>query len=223
MCHSDHCFIPADGPHFPLSHEHFEKWGAAWVSFISLLCVELTWICQLRSESNANIDKPPHISLFDPVSPQSLAAKSPLLQARLNAMAKGQPMPATATAPQAAVAVPVINVVMPNDLFGILRPGFPPAPGPQHLFPAIQQPIPASQPLIPHHLQPGIKLDIGTFCLSHGLSADILEKFRENAYTGTQAFRYIDVQELKDLGFKPGEIVDLKEAVLEWAVPKLPA
>jgi hypothetical protein len=45
------------------------------------------------------------------------------------------------------------------------------------------------------------------------LPADILEKFRENAYTGTQAFWYIDVQELKDLSFKPGEIVDLKEAL----------
>ena len=30
-CHSEHCFIPAEGPHFALSHTHFEKWGAAIV------------------------------------------------------------------------------------------------------------------------------------------------------------------------------------------------
>ena len=33
-CHSDHCFVPAEGPHFPLGHEHFEKWAAAWVSSV---------------------------------------------------------------------------------------------------------------------------------------------------------------------------------------------
>jgi hypothetical protein len=78
--------------------------------------------------------------------------------------------------------------------------------------------MPSSQSLIPPHLQPGIKQDITTFCQAHGLSKQVLEKFRAHAYTGMQAFRYIDVQELKELGFKPGEIVDLKEAVLEWAV-----
>ena len=130
--------------------------------------------------------------------------KSPLLQARLNAMANKGP------------AAPVINcnVVMPNDMFGFLRP----APAPP-LVPTFQPPAPGPQALIPPDLQPGIKQDIATFCRTHGLSEEVLEKFRAHAYTGTQAFRYISVQELKDLGFKPGEIVDLKEAVLEWAIP----
>jgi hypothetical protein len=121
---------------------------------------------------------------------------------------------------QPGSAAPVINVVMPNDMFGFLRPG--PAPPP---LPALQPPMSALQPLalglqalIPPDLQPGVKQDIGTFCRTHGLSEEILEKFRMHAYTGTQAFRYINIQELKDLGFKPGEIVDLKEAILEWAV-----
>jgi len=42
------------------------------------------------------------------------------------------------------------------------------------------------------------------------LSDEVLEKFN------IPAPRHSD--ELKDLGFKPGEIVDLKEAILEWAV-----
>ena len=32
-CKSDFCFIPAEGPHFPLGHGHFEKWAAAIVCF----------------------------------------------------------------------------------------------------------------------------------------------------------------------------------------------
>ena len=30
-CHSEHCYISADGPHFPLSHDHFDKWASAMV------------------------------------------------------------------------------------------------------------------------------------------------------------------------------------------------
>lgn len=30
-CSSEFCFIPADGPHFALSHDHVEKWAAAIV------------------------------------------------------------------------------------------------------------------------------------------------------------------------------------------------
>ena len=39
MCHSEHCFIPAEGPHFTLSHTHFEKWGAAIVHSLDLFTV----------------------------------------------------------------------------------------------------------------------------------------------------------------------------------------
>ena len=34
------------------------------------------------------------------------------------------------------------------------------------------------------------QVDIDTFCLVHGLSNNILEKFRKHAYTGTQVFCY---------------------------------
>jgi len=30
-CRSEHCYVPADGPHFPLSHDHFDKWASAMV------------------------------------------------------------------------------------------------------------------------------------------------------------------------------------------------
>ncbi|KAG6894151.1 hypothetical protein C0992_007313 [Termitomyces sp. T32_za158] len=186
MCHSEHCFVPAVGPHLPLSHEMVEKWAAAW----------------LRDETLASLDTPPHIALFDEVSPLTLGQKSPILQARLNNMVKNS-LPPQPLLPSA----PVVNVVMPNDMFGFLRPAAPSVP---------MQPI-QSTTLLPSHLVPGPKLDISTFCHSYDLSDNILKKLKNHAYTGTQAFRHIDVSELKDMGFLPGEIVDLKEAVIEWA------
>ena len=42
----------------------------------------------------------------------------------------------------------------------------------------------------------------------------------DNAYTVTHAFAYMETAELREMGFKAGEIVDLKEAVKEWAVPR---
>jgi len=32
-CHSEVCFVPAEGPHFALSHDLTEKWAAAMVRF----------------------------------------------------------------------------------------------------------------------------------------------------------------------------------------------
>jgi hypothetical protein len=99
-------------------------------------------------------------------------------QAHLNAMAnKGQ----------SGLAAPVINVVMPNDMFGFLHPA--PALSPLPVPPtAVPQPPAGLQPLIPPDLQPGSKQDIAIFCCTYGLSDEVLAKFRAHAYTGTQAF-----------------------------------
>jgi hypothetical protein len=77
--------------------------------------------------------------------------------------------------------------------------GLSPAPQlPFHVQRDALQQLNSSQPLIPHNLRPGVKRleqDIGMFCLMHGLSNDILERFREHTYTGTQAFRHISVED----------------------------
>ena len=49
------------------------------------------------------------------------------------------------------------------------------------------------------------------------LSEDTYCHLDENKYSGTQAFAHMESSELHKLGFKPGKIVDLKEAVKEWA------
>ncbi|KAG6847329.1 hypothetical protein H0H93_008788, partial [Arthromyces matolae] len=194
-CHSEHCFVPAVGPHVPLSHEMFEKWAAAW----------------LRDESLASIDTPPNIALFDDAAPHALAKKSPILQARVNNMMKNAAAPPS--------SAPVVNVVMPNDMFNFLRPAAT-APAPVPLHEAALPAVPlASKTLLPPNCFPGLRLDMTQFCQAYRLSDQILKKFQDHAYTGTHAFRYIEMSDLNAMGFLPGEIVDLREAVAEWADP----
>lgn len=107
-------------------------------------------------------------------------------------------------------AAPVINVVLPNNLYG------------QYPPPALPPPIPAPQMtgLIPATHEPGSRLDMATFCAVFRLSDAISHRLTDNAYTATHAFAHMEPAELREMGFKAGEIVDLKEAVKEWAVPR---
>jgi hypothetical protein len=143
------------------------------------------------------------MNLFDAVSAHAIASKSPILQARINQMNRDK-------APQPPAA-PVVNVVLPNNLYG------------QYPPPVLPLPIPVLQAtgLIPATHEPGSKLDIATFCAIFGLSNAIYERLTENAYTATHAFAHMETTELREMGFKAGEIVDLKEAVKEWAVPRV--
>ncbi|EDR06534.1 uncharacterized protein LACBIDRAFT_300030 [Laccaria bicolor S238N-H82] len=137
-CKSDFCFIPAEGPHFPLGHGHFEKWAAAI----------------LRSDDLASMEKLPNILLFDPDSSHTAVSKSPLLQARLNAISKEKALPL----PQAAL---VVNVVLPNDMFN-------PYQHPRPLAPASQM-----TGLIPSTHTTGPRMSMEQFCSIFALSQDI--------------------------------------------------
>ena len=73
--------------------------------------------------------------------------------------------------------------------------------------------------LIPSTHTTGPQMSMEQFCSISALSQDIFRRLDDNKYSGTQAFAQ-EASELWELGFKPGEIVDLKEAVLEWALSK---
>jgi hypothetical protein len=144
------------------------------------------------------MEKPLNILLFDPVSSHTAVSKSPLLQAHLNAISKEKALPL----PPAA---PVVNVILPNDMFNPY----------QHLrllAPALQ-----ITGLIPFTHSTGPRMSMEQFCSIFALSDDIFRRLDNNKYSGTQAFAHMEASKLRELGFKPGEIVDLKEAVLEWA------
>ena len=42
----------------------------------------------------------------------------------------------------------------------------------------------------------------------------------DNAITGTHAFSHITTDDFKAMGFKFGEIIDLKEAIVLWGYEK---
>jgi hypothetical protein len=148
------------------------------------------------------VEHPPNTREFDPVSAHTIVSKSPLLQARLNAMSK-----------ERGQIAPVVNVVLPNNFGGF----YPPGPGAPAAAPQVQAFAPmADSPLLPANLSVGPKMDIETFCSIYSLSDDLLRRFREHRVSGTHAFAHIGIKELKEMDFKIGEIVDVKEAVTEW-------
>ena len=74
--------------------------------------------------------------------------------------------------------------------------------------------------LIPSTHTTGPQMSMEQFCSIFTLSQDIFRRLDDNKYSGTQAFAHMEASELWEFGFKLGEIVDLKEAVLEWVLSK---
>jgi hypothetical protein len=106
---------------------------------------------------------------------------------------------------------PIINVVLPNNFAGY----------PTHAAsaggPATMPFTPAADsPLLTAILTEGSKMDIEMFCSIYSLSNDLLSRFQERRVSGTHAFAHISVKELKEMGFKIGEIIDVKEAIMNW-------
>ncbi|KAJ6505674.1 hypothetical protein C8R47DRAFT_1102179 [Mycena vitilis] len=191
-CGSEHCFVnPTDPEHFPLGHTHMESWGAA----------------MLKGPEFADVNKPPNNDLFDKLSPQALAARSPLLQRRLELNQK--------PAPQA----PQININFPAELATLLRPA--PAPlaaAPVLAAPPPPQPLPAANMLIPAHLAAGLSLSVDDFCRIYDLDDDICARFKKFKYKTTDTFVYIAMVQLATMEFMPGEIAELQVAIAKWGV-----
>ncbi|KAJ7024997.1 hypothetical protein C8F04DRAFT_1400862 [Mycena alexandri] len=189
-CGSDFCFVKPDGEgHFPLSHEHFNVWGVSW----------------LKGSNFADENKPPNDKLFDGISTDSLGARSPLLQRRLELQNQRNAPPAP--------SMPQITINLPD----MMRQQFQPPP-PLPLQPALPALTHESVPmLVPHPLVPGPKLDINVFCQNYNLDPEIAARFLEHKYRTTDSFRYIEVKELKELGFAAGEIAELRAAIAAWA------
>jgi hypothetical protein len=59
-------------------------------------------------------------------------------------------------------------------------------------------------------------MDLSAFSAIYGLPQNVYERLDENAITGTHAFAHMTPADLVTMGFKIGEIIDLKEAVRAW-------
>ncbi|KAF8230389.1 hypothetical protein L208DRAFT_1281992, partial [Tricholoma matsutake] len=110
----------------------------------------------LKGPQYATIDMPPNNALFDTLDPCTVAAKSPLLQCRLQFNT------------EAKAAQEIHNHInLPAELLGLFRP--PVLPGPlldTH----------ASTPmLLPPTFKPGQKMTIEDLCTQFSLSTKILD------------------------------------------------
>lgn len=130
---------------------------------------------------------------------KSIVSKSPLLQARINSMRKEK----GAQPANEPIQVHIYNQGQP----GGTQADAPPA-------------APQSNGLIPVTHFAGIRLDIEEFVEFYQLPSSFLRLFAENAITGTHAFSHITTDDLKAMGFKFGEIIDLKEAIMLWGNEK---
>jgi hypothetical protein len=95
---------------------------------------------------------------------------------------------------------PVINVVLPAN-FGL--------PLPVIARPQLQ----IDTGLVPSTLTGGPRMDINMFCVVYQLPDAILQHLRKKAITGTHVFSHIADRDLTGMGFKIGEVINLKEAV----------
>jgi len=126
-----------------------------------------------------------------------------VLQARLDAIVREK-------APPQQPPVPPINIILPSNY----------QPAPATLPATVPSGSATSGGLIPELHNEGPRIDMATFCAIYCIPDDIHQRLRENKITGTHAFSQITVTDLKDMGLKLGEIIDLKQAVKDWATPE---
>jgi hypothetical protein len=71
--------------------------------------------------------------------------------------------------------------------------------------------------LISHPRVPGPDLSIEDFCSQYHLDNDIHDRFKEHKFKRSGAFKFVEVDELKEMGFLRGEIAELKVAIGVWS------
>jgi hypothetical protein len=224
-CHSEHCFInPADSSHLPLSHPHFDVWGAAMVFFF-FLRFQFSYSNQLKGPDTATLQKPPSHHLFNALNNNQVGQANALLERRARLNAQSAPAPPVAPTMN-------FNLNIPAEVATFLRPQAPPGP-PAVDVPAatardpglVLQPLPVvsntlQSMLISSDRLPGPELSLADFCSKYGLTNGISQKLDENGYAGSHTFEYASWDEMRDAGLKSGEIAQLKHAIAKWSTAR---
>ncbi|KAF8173627.1 hypothetical protein BJ912DRAFT_802205, partial [Pholiota molesta] len=191
-CVGVYCFPDPDSDeHLPLNHERLDCWASA----------------MLKDDDSATLQKPPNHKLFD----MKRTALSPALQRRLdNQNQKNTPLA------QAPPPPSVINFNVSKDIADLFRHGStaPAPPGPAPLpAPLAANYVPADCPfLLAPARSPGLDMPLSAFCILYELGDAILKRLEDNCFTKSSALRFITIQELKDMGFRLGEIAALRVA-----------
>jgi hypothetical protein len=74
-----------------------------------------------------------------------------------------------------------------------------------------------TSPLLSPNCKPGPCLSINDFCLTYSLADEICMCLTKNGFSSSLALCLITVDDLKEMGFKMGEVAEIEEAVEAWA------
>lgn len=165
----------------------------------------------MKGEECATLSKPPNHKLFD----NHPSPVSPVLQRRLE-----NARTVAANAPSA----PVFNISIGKDFVDLLRP-----PTVPQVAPMAPMLLPAHVPILDHDMSnllsrsrvPGCDMSLVEFCERYNLGDNILARFTENFYREARVLRFVTIDELKEMGFRLGEIAGLRDAVESWSVPRV--
>jgi len=161
---------------------------------------------QMKGEDFATIQKLPNHKLFN-MNNKNI---SPVHQCRMANQAQSKVAP----------LAPVFHILLGNDFANILHP--PPmvaAPQAITVGPSLHAENPSSLLLHPSRL-PGPEMDIAIFCQQFNLAPQTLEKLKENYYGKAQVLRFVHIDDLKEMGFRMGEIAGLQDAVEKWSLSR---
>ncbi|KAJ7621440.1 hypothetical protein FB45DRAFT_1093316 [Roridomyces roridus] len=75
---------------------------------------------------------------------------------------------------------------------------------------------PSSNMLIPPKMKMGKNMSIGAFCLEHNVAAEVGDRLKAHGFRYSRSFQFVQLDELKEIGFMLGEIAELRAAVAEW-------
>ena len=172
---------------------------------VSLTLIQIIY-AQLKGEDIATLETPPNHKLFNE------RQVSPVLQRRLDASKNAA---ATPLAP-----APVVNISLGKDISDLFRPqamahSLTLDPGPSHTTPDQNTCY-----LLPPSRAPGMDMPISEFCELYSLGPDILERFASHMYKNARVLRFVTLGDLKEMGFRLGEIAGLRDAVESWSVQR---
>ena len=158
----------------------------------------------MKGDEYATLEKPPNHKLFS----AEKAILSPVLQRRKDAAAAAKNSGSSA-------APPVFNITIGKEITDLFRAG-PADPKPA----SVLQPTAttAHETLLPPSHAPGIDLPLADFCTLYDLSPGIFQKLIDNDYKTAHFLCFLTFPEMKEMGFKLGEIAGLRDAVEKWSV-----
>lgn len=170
----------------------------------------------MKGDEYVTLEKPPNHKLFSTDN----TFLSPVLQRRKDAAAKNS---------GSTAAPPVFNITIGKEITDLFRAGPSHVPTVADSGPGLGPALQSSQISVPHESlnllppshAPGINMPLEDFCTLYDLSPSIFQKLTDNDYKTARFLRFLTFPELKEMGFKLGEIAGLRDAVELWSVPRV--